>query len=206
MDTHAEEDTIPEQEARESLIRRITQMDCDSRKPARAQAEHLADDVRPFHPDNPNCTYTDAEVDEHIKATLNYEQNERTLEQNFLLGALGRLIVYCAPFVGAAFYALTLPQREQKILGLALPAAFVTLITYSFHHVVQSARRALDHRHMQVRILTKEFPKYRAWGFDWRERDGHDRDHRLTIWHSSVSMVLLVVICGLLALWVVYLS
>jgi hypothetical protein len=198
--------TVPEGETREMLIQRIMRLDCGSRKLSREQAEDFADDVWPFHPQNPHSAWTDAEIDQHVKETLTYHQNERTLEQNFLLGALGRWLLYAAPFIAGALYAFTLTQREQRIQGFVLPVAVVMVITYGFHDVVQTARRALDHRHTQVRILTQEFPKFRAWGFRWRDKDGQDRDHRVTARHAALSMGLLAVILAILAFWVAYFS
>jgi hypothetical protein len=196
----AQDDAVSEHEAREGLIGRIMQMECDLPRPSREEAEHLADDVWPFHPDNPNSPYTDAEVEEHVKDALRYEQGERTLEQNFLLGGLSRWLLCCTPFIGGAAYALTLPQRDQRIVLSALLAGVVTVITRSFRLPVQTARRAMHHRHMQVRVLTTEFPKFRAWGFSWRTRAGRDLDHRLTLRHCDQSMSLLEFTCWLFPL------
>jgi hypothetical protein len=185
---------------KEDLIARIFKLDCGQKKLTIEEAREIADELWPHHSHNPDAHphNPDAEDgEEFVVTSLKWYQEERKLEQSYLSLFLTLWFILCGPLLAASMAALTSSVHGLlRFLIAFLSAVLVTILCYSFVRPIAASIQAQSHRHFQLISLTREFPRYRSWGFDWRMDGPCDPEHLLTF-----KTVRKAVICVGVASW-----
>jgi hypothetical protein len=194
---HAHQEDAACEKTVQGLIARIKRLDCGQPILTDQEAKILAEEIWPYHPDNPGRR----PEAENLETTLRWLQEERKIEQSYLAMFLASWFAGCTFLVGASTYALSLTPSELRIGISVLCAVGLTVLSGLSLRSIWASMRAQSYRHFQLVVLTKESSKYPAWGFGWRLENDSDRAHRRAFASVTWSIFLVMAACWLLPLF-----